>query len=98
MSKGENKTVKLQIMTPQELLYSGEVESLMVTAYDGEEGFLPGHVWCNVLLGDKGQVKFREPGAGAYRIADIHKGFVEITDSFLVFTEDAKWHTEADAD
>lgn len=97
MAKEEKKKVNLQIMTPQALLFSGEIESLVVSAYDGEEGFLPGHVWCNTLLADRGQVKFREPGAGAYRIADIKKGFVDIKDDFLVFTEDAKWHTEADA-
>lgn len=93
------KTVHLEIMTPQKLLYSGEIESLIVPAFDGEEGFLPGHVWCNTLLADKGQIKFREPGSsGAYRIADIHRGFVEIKDTFLVFTEAASWHTEADAE
>ena len=36
-------TVKLEIMTPSKLFYRGEVDLVIVTTTEGEEGFMAGH-------------------------------------------------------
>lgn len=83
-------TVELEIVTPSELFYDGEIESLVCTTTDGEEGFLPGRLWCCKVLGEKGKVRLREKD-GSVRTAAIKGGYVEIRDKFVLFTEDASW-------
>ncbi|MEI3502557.1 MAG: hypothetical protein V8Q42_02440 [Anaerovoracaceae bacterium] len=54
-------TVKLEIMTPSKLLYRGEVDLVIVTTPEGEEGFMAGHSWaCKIL--DIGEMWIHEPG------------------------------------
>ena len=83
-------TVELEIITPSELFYNGEIESLVCTTTDGEEGFLPGRLWCCKLLGDKGKARIREKD-GVRKTLSIKGGYVEIRDKFVLFTEEASW-------
>jgi F0F1-type ATP synthase epsilon subunit len=80
-------TTTLEIITPRDLYFRGEVESLTVTTVDGSEGYLPGHVWCNKLLKEDGIATFTETGASSPKRIRLKGGYVEIRDIFTVFTE-----------
>ena len=36
-------SAKLEIITPNEMFYDGEVEILMAETVDGDEGYMPNH-------------------------------------------------------
>ncbi len=82
---------KLEILTPEEEIYTGEVEELDVITVKGSEGYLPGHVWCRKLLKEDGKVTFREPGSPEHRELKTRGGFVEVRDAFTVYAESAEW-------
>lgn len=82
--------VKLEVMTPEELFYSGEVNSVTVQTISGSEGFLPGHEWCCKLLARHGSLKIREDGAKT-KSAKISSGYIEVRDSIIVFCDQAEW-------
>jgi F0F1-type ATP synthase epsilon subunit len=88
-------SAKLEIITPNEMFYDGEVEILMAETVDGDEGYMPNHVWCCKLLKEEGKLRLREVGGPAgptgLKSASIKGGYVEIRDHFVVYTEDAKW-------
>ena len=85
------KTTKLEIMTPGEMIYEGDIESLIVETVNGSEGYMPGHIWCVHLMKENGKVEFREPGTEKLRELSTQGGFVEIRDTFTVYTEKAEW-------
>ena len=87
--------VKLEVIMPHRMFYKGEVVSLSVGTVNGEEGFMKNHEWCCKLIPEQSILRLRETGApgsaeGIY-IARIKRGYVEIKDSFAVYTEDASW-------
>ena len=41
---------KLEVMTPSKLFYRGDVELVIVTTKDGDEGFMAGNIWACKLL------------------------------------------------
>jgi F-type H+-transporting ATPase subunit epsilon len=88
-------SAKLEIITPDSMFYSGDVDILMADTVGGEEGYMPRHVWCCKLLKENGKVKLREAGAPAgpegLKTAVIKGGYVEIRDHFVVYTEGAEW-------
>lgn len=88
------KGVLLEIITPEQMFYSGTVEMLIVPTTEGEEGFLSGHVWCVKLLAEKGRLKFREQGTSILKLAAIQGGYVDIRDHFVVYTDKAVWDEE----
>lgn len=85
------KSVKLEILTPHSMFFSGEVESLTVETHDGSEGYLHGHIWCRKLLKENSKVSIRKKGSDERTEAKVQGGFVEIRDVFTLFTEDAEW-------
>ena len=84
------KTFKLEIVTPDNMFYSDEVEIVVVRTPLGEEGFLAGHIWVCKLL-DSGEIRFREPGSKEYRLANISGGFIDVHGDILIFTDSAEW-------
>lgn len=89
-----DKGVLLEVITPREMFYSGQVEMVVVPTTDGEEGFMVHHVWCVKLLTEKGRVKIRETGAKELKIIDIKGGHVDIKDRFVVYADEAEWAEE----
>ena len=81
-------TTTLEIITPRDRYFRGEVESLTVTTVEGSEGYLPGHVWCNKLLKEDGIATFTEVGTDTPKRIRLKGGYVEIREVFTVFTED----------
>lgn len=89
-------SVKLEILTPHAMVYTGEIESLITQTVSGDEGFLPGHVWCLKLLREDGKVQFREAGSSEFKTVKVNGGYVEIRDTFTVYSEDVSDETEDD--
>ncbi|MGI6751624.1 MAG: ATP synthase F1 subunit epsilon [Anaerovoracaceae bacterium] len=88
-------SVTLEIITPSKLFYRGEVEMLIVKTVTGEEGFMAGHSWACKLL-TAGRLRFKEVGAKDFKVAAVAGGFVDVRDTFVVFTDAAEWPEEID--
>lgn len=92
-----SNTVRLEIMTPSKVFYSGDVDLVIVTTLEGEEGFMAGHSWaCKIL--DIGEMWIHEPGAGPddYRSAAVAGGFIDVKDSIIIFTDAVEWAEDID--
>lgn len=83
-------SVKLEILTPRDKLFEGDVEYLQIDTVSGSEGFLPNHLWCRKLLKDEGKSAYRVVGETENRTFRFKGGFVEIRDRFTVYVEDAE--------
>lgn len=91
------KTFSLRIVTPEKLIYDGEVEMLVVKATTGEEGFMAGHVWaCKLLV--PGPVRFKEAGSNEFRTVIIPGGFVDVRDKTLVYADSCEWKEDVNGD
>jgi F-type H+-transporting ATPase subunit epsilon len=78
----------VSVISPERVLFEGQVDSLVAPAYDGEVGVLPQHAPMVVLLG-RGVLKLG-PGGSAGRFA-IDGGFMQVLrDRVRVVTEQAK--------
>ena len=90
-------SVKLEIITPSKLFYRGEVDLVIVTTLEGDEGFMAGHCWGCKLL-DIGELWIQEKGAGKddWRVAAVAGGFIEIKDSIIIYTDAVEWSEDID--
>ena len=71
----KEKKITLEVVTPAEILYSGEADSLAVNAYKGSMGVLPDHAPLVAVL-KPGLVRFRSAGKEvSFKTSD---GFLEI--------------------
>ncbi|MGF6376343.1 F0F1-type ATP synthase epsilon subunit [Clostridiales Family XIII bacterium PM5-7] len=86
-----SKSILVEVFTPRELFYSGEAEMLVVSTYDGEEGFLPNHTWCCTLLAETGTVRIHQPQEKNPLVAKVKGGYVDINEHFVVFVDEAEW-------
>ncbi|MGQ0640419.1 MAG: ATP synthase F1 subunit epsilon [Gemmatimonadaceae bacterium] len=77
----------ISVISPEKVLFEGEVESLVAPAFDGEVGILPNHAPMVTLLG-KGTLRLGDAGR-AGRFA-IEGGFLQVADNEVrVVTEHA---------
>lgn len=91
------KPVHLEIMTPSKLFYKGDVEMVIVTTLDGDEGFMAGHVWgCKLLK--VGELWVKEVGAAKneWKIAAVAGGFIDCQDSIVIYTDAVEWAEDID--
>ena len=90
-------SVKLEIVTPSKLFYRGEVDMVIVTTLEGDEGFMAGHCWGCKLL-DIGELWIQEKGAAKneWRVAALSGGFIEIKESILIYTDAVEWAEDID--
>lgn len=90
-------SVKLEIITPSKLFYRGEVELVIVTTLEGDEGFMAGHSWACKLL-DIGELWIQEAGAGPdeFRVAALAGGFIDVKDSIIIYTDAVEWSADID--
>ena len=82
-------SVRLEVITPSKLFYRGEVELVIVTTLDGDEGFMAGHVWACKLL-DVGELWIQEKG--------VSRGFIDVKDSIVIYTDAVEWSEDIDMD
>lgn len=92
-------SVKLEIVTPSKLFYRGEVDLVIVTTLDGDEGFMAGHCWGCKLL-DIGELWIQEKGAGKdeWRVAALAGGFIDVKESIIIYTDAVEWSEDIDMD
>ena len=70
--------LRLKIITPDSLVFDGEVEELVAPGELGEFGVLPGHVpFLSALF--PGRLRFRAEGAGE-TVFIIHGGLADVKD------------------
>lgn len=90
-------TYNLEIVTPQRLLYRGEVESLRAPGVKGSFGVLARHIPFLTSLA-VGEIIIREPG-GELRHVATSGGFVEVLKSGVtVLAETAEFAVEIDVE
>ena len=75
-----DKKITCNIQTPDKVVYDGQVESIILPAFDGAMGFLVNHTPLISELGI-GEVQLKE-GNNVEYIA-VHGGFVEIRDNYM---------------
>ena len=80
-------SLSVSVISPEKVLFEGEVESVVAPAFDGEVGILPNHAPMVTLLG-KGTLRLGDGGrAGRYV---IEGGFLQVADNQVrVVTERA---------
>lgn len=80
---------KLEIVTPEHVFFSGDVESIVFTTPQGEIGVLGGHMHLVVLVS---QGTARATKGGALLKACLSPGFAEIKqDRTVILSESAEW-------
>ncbi|MDD6190419.1 MAG: ATP synthase F1 subunit epsilon [Firmicutes bacterium] len=90
-------SIKLEIMTPSKRFYRGDVDLVIVTTLEGDEGFMAGHMWACKLL-EVGELWIQEHGAGPdeWRVAAVAGGFIEVKDSIVIYTDAVEWSEDID--
>ena len=71
--------LRLKIITPDSLVFDGEVEELVAPGELGEFGVLPGHVPFLAAL-FPGRLRFRAEGSSGETVFIIHGGLADVKD------------------
>lgn len=96
MGETEEKSFKLNIVTPEREFFSGEVQSLVVNTVSGEMGILYRTLPLVTVL-QSGIMKIRRNGR--WMEAANSYGFVSVLkDGVTVLTQSCEWPHEIDAD
>ena len=91
----ESPQLRVQVVSPERVLYEGDAEMVVCRTSDGEIAFLPGHV---PFLGALSIAKVRAllPG-GTDQVIAVHRGFVEMShDDVTVLSDVAELPEEID--
>ena len=89
-----DKKLTLDLVTPESQAWSGEVDFVVLPAWEGEMGILPGHVPFLVQL-KAGEVRFTEKGET--RFFAVSGGFAEVKDDRVaLFAETAEMASAID--
>ena len=67
--------LEVHVVTPEEEVWTGEADMVVVTADDGQLGVLPGHAPLLALLGE-GPLKIK--GGGQEIVAHVDAGFLHV--------------------
>ena len=80
--------LRVQVISPERVLYEGEATALVAPAHDGQVGILTGHAPMMTLLG-RGALRL-DGGASGSRTFDVEGGFLQVVDDQVrVVTERA---------
>jgi F-type H+-transporting ATPase subunit epsilon len=75
-----NTTIKLEIATPEAMVYSDDVEMVTIPGVDGQMGVLPQHTRLMTYL-VPGEMIIRKDGRDDFLA--IGEGLVEVTNSYI---------------
>lgn len=90
------KTLTLEMTTPEKVVLQGQADFIVLPAYEGEMGVLPGHEAFLVQL-KPGEVRVTENGE--VRRFAVSGGFAEVKDDKVaLFAETAELAHEIDAE
>lgn len=82
--------LSVSVISPEATLYTGEAESVVAPAFDGEVGILTGHAPMITALGSG---TLRVENAGNVERFDVDGGFLQVVDNQVrVVTERAERH------
>ena len=87
--------LRLKIITPEKLVFDGEVEELVAPGQMGEFGILPGHVpFLSVL--HPGRLRFKTKESGENTLI-IHGGLADVKDDTIsILTDQSEDPEEVD--
>ena len=89
-------TIRLELVTPERLLLSEDVDEIILPGYEGEFGVLPEHTQFLAVL-NIGVMRYRK-GSAAEKIA-LGGGFAEVTpDRVVVMADTAERADEIDVE
>lgn len=74
--------MRVEIITPDKELYSGEAKSVVVPGVDGSLGFLNGHAPLITVL-KSGDVKVTD-NAGKEQLFPVNGGVVEVSNNSVI--------------
>ena len=80
------KTFRLEIVTPERLVFSDEIVSLVVPAYEGYLGVLAGHAPLLCTL-EKGRIEVKKDKGG--QDFKTSGGFMEVTPQKTIILADS---------
>lgn len=82
--------IRVSVISPERVLFEGEVSGVVAPAFDGEVGILTGHAPMMTLLG-RGELRLTgAPAAGPQRFR-VAGGFLQVVDNQVrVVTEQAE--------
>jgi F-type H+-transporting ATPase subunit epsilon len=84
------RSLLVEVVTPDATIFSGEVESVIATAPDGELGVLPMHAPLVAQLGS-GQLRLKRVGTDTPLVYETSGGYLQVAeDKALVLTDSAK--------
>ena len=87
--------LRLEIITPERVVYTDDVDMVIAPATDGYVGILPHHA---PLLTTLGPGEFRVKKGGVEQVLAVFGGFMDVRgDRVIVLTEDAEPAEEIDA-
>jgi F-type H+-transporting ATPase subunit epsilon len=90
------KTFKFEVVTPEKVFYSDEVNMIVFNRSDGEMGVMADHMPMVVAM-EIGTLKITK-GEETF-IAAVSQGFVEITEAGVtVIVDSAEWPEDIDVD
>ena len=79
-------TLRVELVSPERVVYEGEAELVIARTTDGEIGFQPGHVpFVGNLVSSVIRIALSD--GGVQRIAG-HSGFVEVSDNHVALLSD----------
>jgi F-type H+-transporting ATPase subunit epsilon len=79
-------TIRLELVTPERMLVSEEVDEVVAPGYEGEFGVLPEHTYYLAIL-SIGVLRYRK-GSDVRKVA-VSGGFAEVTPERVVVMADA---------
>jgi F-type H+-transporting ATPase subunit epsilon len=78
--------LRVELVSPERIVYAGEAELVIARTTDGEIGFQPGHVpFVGNLVSSVIRIALSD--GGVQRIA-VHSGFVEVSDNHVALLSD----------
>lgn len=90
------KTFKFEVVTPEKVFYSNDVDMIIFNREDGEMGVMADHMPMVVAV-DVGMLKIVKDGM--YKFAAISEGFIQITDKGVTAIVDAaEWPEDIDVE
>lgn len=90
------KTFKFEVVTPEKVFYSDEVDMIVFNRTDGEMGVLAGHMPMVVAM-EIGELRITK--GNEVLVAAVAEGFVEITDTGVTaIVDSAEWPEDIDVE
>lgn len=88
-------TFLLEIVTPERVFFTGQVEMVVLKTPQGELGILAGHMPL-VCAVDVGTTRIKKD-SGEWVEAVLNEGFMQVTqEKAVIFTDTAEWPEEID--